>query len=30
MDRVKPITAGSAPADEIVVDPAPGGPRKKA
>jgi flotillin len=30
MDRVKPIGAGSPPADEIVVEPAPGGPRKKA
>ena len=30
MDRVKPISAGSEPADEVVVEPAPGGPRRKA
>jgi len=30
MDRVKPIGGGAEPAEEIVVEPAPGGPRKKA
>jgi flotillin len=30
MDRVRPITAGAAPADEVVVEPPPGPTRKKA
>jgi len=30
MDRVKPIGPGTQPADEVVVEPPPGGPRKKA
>jgi flotillin len=30
MDRVRPITAGAAPADEVVVQPPPGPTRKKA
>jgi flotillin len=29
MDRVKPITAGAVPADEVIVEPPPGPPRKK-